>query len=171
MRNWNRSAVAIAVLLAMGGIALAGRPIILATGRRDPRIYAIDLEKAIDRGSNNMDAAILSRALVGKQRLDGQPLGDPANIVLSADGRTAYVVNHHGAVDNVEFLQHGGRGNIAVMQVSRMIRPDLDDTPQAVKVVYDSGWFGAVGLVLWGDKLIIAHAENNLTEDGGNRIT
>jgi DNA-binding beta-propeller fold protein YncE len=35
----------------------------------------------------------------------------------------------------------------------------------------DSGGFGALGIVLLPDVLVIANAENNLTEDGGNRIT
>jgi DNA-binding beta-propeller fold protein YncE len=35
----------------------------------------------------------------------------------------------------------------------------------------DSGGFGALGVVLLSDVLVIANAENHLTEDGGNRIT
>jgi DNA-binding beta-propeller fold protein YncE len=35
----------------------------------------------------------------------------------------------------------------------------------------DSGGFGALGVVLLSEMLVIANAENNLTEDGGNRIT
>ena len=35
----------------------------------------------------------------------------------------------------------------------------------------DSGGFGALGMVLLPEMLVIANAENHLTEDGGNRIT
>jgi hypothetical protein len=35
----------------------------------------------------------------------------------------------------------------------------------------DSGGFGALGIVLLPEVLVIANAENHLTEDGGNRIT
>ena len=35
----------------------------------------------------------------------------------------------------------------------------------------DSGGFGALGIVLLPEMLVIANAENHLTEDGGNRIT
>ena len=56
------------------------------------------------KSGNNTSNAIVSRSKVLPDRLDGTPLGDPANIVLSEDHRTAYVVNHLGAVNNAEFL-------------------------------------------------------------------
>ena len=46
-----------------------------------------------------------------------------------------------------------------------------DRTASALRRHLDSGAFGAVGVVLVADMLVIANAENNLTEDGGNRIT
>ena len=79
-------------------VALADETFILATGRRDPRIYAIDFNAALKLRNNNTSNAIVSRSKVLPDRLDGTPLGDPANIVLSEDRRTAYVVNHLGAV-------------------------------------------------------------------------
>src|SRR5262245_53205125 len=144
---------------------------ILATGRRDPRIYAIDLEEALKPKNNNTQNAIVSRSKVALDRLDGKPLGDPANIVVSEDRRRAYIVNHHGSIDNNEFLQHGGRGNISVMTIRKMIRRENDDTAQALVRHIDSGHFGSVGLVLLPDMFIIGNAESHLTEDGGNRIT
>ena len=75
--------------------ALAEETFILATGRRDPRIYAIDFNAALKSRSPSPNA-IVSRSKVLPDRLDGTPLGDPANIVLSEDNRTAYVINHHG---------------------------------------------------------------------------
>src|SRR2546430_12397858 len=97
------------LLLTAADIALANDVFILATGRRDPRIYAIDFNAALKRQNNNTPNAIVSRSKVHPDRLDGTAVGDPANIALSEDRRTAYVINHHGPVNNAEFLQHGGR--------------------------------------------------------------
>src|SRR6195256_4640612 len=153
-------------ILAAAEPALAADSFILATGRRDPRIYAIDFKAAV-----RTPTAIVSRSKVQVDRLDGTPLGDPANIVLSEDRRTAYVINHHGALNNAEFLQHGGRGSVAVMNVQKMLDPRLDNTDGALERSYDSGYFGAVGLVILPDVLLVSHSENWLTEDGSNRIS
>ncbi|PYO86799.1 MAG: hypothetical protein DMD58_15900 [Gemmatimonadetes bacterium] len=163
--------VAGVLLLYLAQEALAGNIFILATSRRDPRMYPIDLQKALRPENNNTPNAIVSRSKVALDRLDGRPLGDPANIVISEDGKTAYVVNHHGAVDNDEFLQHGGRGNIAVMNVRKMVKRQHDNTADALERHVDSGDFGSVGLVLLPGMFIIGNAESHLTEDGGNRIT
>ena len=163
--------VSSALLLCMVQEALADKTYILATGRRDPRMYAIDLKKAIRPENNNTPNAIVSRSKVALDSLDGRLLGDSANLAISEDGKTAYVVNHHGAIDNDEFLQHGGRGNIAVMNIRRMIDPRHDNTARALERHIDSGHFGAVGIVLLKDLFIIGNAESHLTEDGGNRIT
>lgn len=159
------------LLLCLAQEVLADNTFILATGRRDPRIYAIDLEQALKPKNNNTPNAIVSRSKVALDRLDGRPLGDPANIVVSEDRKTAYIVNHHGSIDNNEFLQHGGRGNISIMTIRKMIRRQNDDTAEALERHIDSGHFGSVGLVLLPDMFIIGNAESHLTEDGGNRIT
>src|SRR5256885_16344313 len=121
------------LLLAAADIALASDRFILATGRRDPRIYAIDFNAALKRQNNNTSNAIVSRSKVHPDRLDGTAVGDPANIVLSEDRRTAYVINHHGPVNNAEFLQHGGRGRASAMAARKMPRPELDHTHRAIK--------------------------------------
>ena len=163
--------IASGLLLCLAQDALADNTFILATGRRDPRMYAIDLEQALKPKNNNTSNAIVSRSKVALDRLDGRPLGDPANIVVSEDRKTAYIVNHHGSIDNNEFLQHGGRGNISVMTIRKMVRRQNDDTAEALERHIDSGHFGSVGLVLLPDMFIIGNAESHLTEDGGNRIT
>src|SRR4029077_979995 len=152
-------------------VALAGETFILATGRRDPRIYAIDFNAALKSRNNNTPNAIVSRSKVHRDRLDGTLVGDPANIVLSEDNRTAYVINHHGAVNNAEFLQHGGRGSVSVMDVKKMISARFDNTDRALDRNYDSGYFGAVGLLVLPKLLLVSHSENWLTEDGSNRIS
>src|SRR4051812_3117193 len=163
-----------ALLLSLVGSASAGddgRTFILATGRRDPRMYAIDLRKALRPENNGTPNAIVSRSKTALDRLDGRRLGDPANLAISEDRRTAFVVNHHGAINNDEFLQHGGRGGIALMDIRKMIDRRFDDTASALERHVDSGHFGAVGLALLPGLFIIGNAESHLTEDGGNRIT
>jgi DNA-binding beta-propeller fold protein YncE len=149
----------------------AAEKYILATGRRDPRIYAIDFNAALNPRNNNTPNAIVSRSKVLPDRLDGTPIGDPANIVLSDDKETAYVINHHGAVNNAEFLQHGGRASVSVMEVEKMINRRFDDSNRALEQSFDSGYFGAVGLLVLPGVLLVSHSENWLTEDGGNRIS
>ena len=169
-----RMTLVIAVLLAtVCGTheAVSQSTYILVTGRRLPYLYAISLDGAVAPANNNTPNAIVSRAKVALDRLDGQQLGDPANLIVSEDGGTVYVVNHHGAIDNAEFRQHGGRGKIAVLDVDDVVDPGNDKTANAVRRHLDSGGFGALGVLLLPDMLIVANAENHLTEDGGNRIT
>ena len=168
-----RTLVIAALLATVCGVhqAAGQSTYILATGRRLPYLYAISLDRAIAPANDHTPNAIVSRAKVALDRLDGQLLGDPANLVVSEDGGAVYVVNHHGAIDNVEFRQHGGRGMIAVLDVDDVLDPDNDKTANALRRHLDSGGFGALGVVLLPDMLIVGNAENHLTEDGGNRIT
>ncbi|SRR6266446_1080768 len=161
----------ITLALLAGDLALAKTPVILASGRRDPRIYAIDLDAALRPENNNTPNAIISRSLVSPRRLDGALLGDPANIVLSDDQTTAYVMNHHGSIVNAEFLQHGGRANISIMDVKKMLRPEFDNTDAAVFKIVDAGWFGGVGLIVLPDVIIASASEGWLGQDGSNRIS
>lgn len=156
-------------LLSAASSALC-KPYVLVTGRRDPRIYAIDLRAALRPENDGTAKAIVSRSLTSPAHLDGRLLGDPANIVLSPDQRTAFVMNHHGAVDNAVFLQHGGRASIAVMSVRKMIQRGLDNTDAALEQVFDGGWFGGVGLIVLPDLIVAGYSENWLSEDGSNRI-
>ena len=167
--RWLRFTALIAILL-FSDLAPAKQRFVLATGRRDPRIYAIDLDRALQPKNDNTPNAIVSRSLVNPRRLDGTRLGDPANIVLSEDGKTAFVMNHHGGVVNAEFLQHGGRASIAVMDVRKMVDRELDDTDAALEHNFDAGWFGGVGVLVIPGFIIAGYSEGWLTEDGSNRI-
>jgi DNA-binding beta-propeller fold protein YncE len=161
----------IVMALFLSDLAFAKTPVILASGRRDPRIYAIDLNAALKPENNNTPNAIISRSLVSPRRLDGALLGDPANIVLSDNQSTAYVMNHHGSIVNAEFLQHGGRANISVMDVKKMLRREFDNTDAAVLKIVDAGWFGGVGLIVLPDVIIASASEGWLGQDGSNRIS
>jgi DNA-binding beta-propeller fold protein YncE len=143
---------------------------ILAAGRRLPYLYAVSLDAALNPANNGTATAIVSRSKVAADGLDGRPLGDPANLAVSEDGRTLYVVNHHGAVDNATFRQHGGRGQIAELGIDDVLSASHDLTTNAVRRHMDTGGFGALGIVVLPDTLVVANAENHLTEDGGNRI-
>ena len=56
----------VAFALLAGDFALAKTPFVLASGRRDPRIYAIDLNAALKPENNNTPNAIISRSLVAR---------------------------------------------------------------------------------------------------------
>jgi DNA-binding beta-propeller fold protein YncE len=167
------SLLGLCVLAVTADAAFAAGPYAFVTGRRDPRIYAIDISAALKPANNNTANAIISRNWVGPKRLDGMLLGDPANIVLSQDGKLAYVMNHHGQVSNSEFLQHGGRASVSVMDVQKMLQKASDNSDKAVVKVMDGGWFGGVGLLPLNkpDLLFTSASEGWLTEDGSNRIT
>src|SRR5215471_7845796 len=115
-------------LFVVPDVSVVAKPYALVTGRRDPRIYTIDLATALQPQNNNTSNAIISRTLVNPIRYDGKLLGDPANIVVSEDQKTAYVMNHHGAIVNAEFLQHGGRGNISELDVAKMLKQENDNS-------------------------------------------
>src|SRR5205807_261959 len=172
----DRSKVAAVVIVLYGAIGIVEfrSEHLLYVHDRDAAAPAVLQELGVVHGAVMVDhvgrPTILAEHDV-RRILDGTLVGDPANIVLSEDRRTAYVINHHGPVNNAEFLQHGGRGSVSVMDVKKMLRPEFDDTDRAVEQNYDSGYFGAVGLLVLPELLLVSHSENWLTEDGSNRIS
>jgi DNA-binding beta-propeller fold protein YncE len=173
---WSLTCLTLTVTTLLGAVtvaqeAVSQRRYIVATGRRLPYVYVISLDAALNPANDRTSKAIVGRSKVATEALDGRLLGDPANLVVSEDSRTVYVVNHHGAIDNAAFRQHGGRGQIAVLDVDDLLSPGNDGTAKALRRHMDSGGFGALGIVLLPEMLVIANAENHLTEDGGNRIT
>lgn len=170
MRKSSLCIAALGATILVSSVVDADDVFILATGRRDPRIYAIDLREALRPANNNTSNAIVSRSLVNPRRLDGTLLGDPANLVLSDDQRTAFVMNHHGGVTNSEFLQHGGRASIAVMNVRKMLDRQFDDTDAALEHNFDAGWFGGVGILVTPRLIVAGYSEGWLSEDGSNRV-
>ena len=59
----------------------------------------------------------------------------------------------------------------SLLDVDDLLVPQNDGTAKALRRHMDSGGFGALGIVLLPEMLVMANAENHLTEDGGNRIT
>jgi len=58
------SLLSLCLLAAATDAALAAGPYAFVTGRRDPRIYAIDLSAALKPANNNTANAVISRNLV-----------------------------------------------------------------------------------------------------------
>ena len=60
--NWGirMQVVAAVLLLLCADVALAAKTYVLVTGRRDPRIYAIDLDAAVKPENNNSANAIVA---------------------------------------------------------------------------------------------------------------
>lgn len=164
-------------LTTLAGWAVEAQPAaersryILALGRRLPYVYAVSFEAALNPSNDRTAKAIVSRAKVAADALDGRLLGDPANLAVSEDRRTLFVVNHHGAINNAQFRQHGGRGQIAELDIAALLAPGIDGMAHALRRHMDTGGFGALGIVVLPEVLVVANAESHLTEDGGNRIT
>jgi hypothetical protein len=139
-----RTALTLAVTTLLGAATAAQETVghsryILATGRRLPYLYVISLDAALDPANDRTSKAIVGRSKVAADGLDGRLLGDPANLIVSEDSRTVYVVNHHGAIDNAAFRQHGGRGQIAVLDMDDLLSPRNDGTANALRQHMDSG--------------------------------
>lgn len=168
--KFNRMPSLCLIALLVGSQAMA-KPYIFAAGRRIPLVYAIDFNAALRSENNGTPNAIRSRAQVNERRLDGTLMGDPANLIVSPDGKSVYVMNHHGvATTNIEYLQHGGRGAVSVLDAHKAVRRSNDLTAHALVRVFDAGWFGGVGIVQHGDRLVTSFSEGWLSEDGSNRI-
>jgi hypothetical protein len=68
--TWSEAARCGAIALAlMAAEAAFAKSHILVAGRRDPRVYAINLEAALRPENNNTPNAIVSRSLVSPRRV------------------------------------------------------------------------------------------------------
>jgi len=156
--------------LAAADLALADDTFILATGRRDPRIYAIDLRAALKRHNNNTPNAIVSRSKVHPDRLDGTPVGDPRHRpergsphgIRDQPSRTGEQrgvpparrarkrLGHEREADARSGIgQYRSRSRAQLRQ--RLLRGGRSPGPSEL--------------------LLVSHSENWLTEDGSNRIS
>ncbi|SFA82463.1 hypothetical protein SAMN03159496_00590 [Rhizobium sp. NFR07] len=150
----------------------------LASGRWDNIVLVIDLEKAIDPANDGTSKAVVNRLRVTpdivvngeKQIASGQPI----IVTIAPDYRTAYISNHSGATaaaDTAKF-QHGHRGSVTVVDLTKALDEEADETLHAVKGWIDSEGYGATGFTILpgGTHAALAHAEAQGLEDGGRHI-
>jgi DNA-binding beta-propeller fold protein YncE len=159
---------------------VASGPYLFVSGRWDNVITVIDVPAALGHGSRGTSAAIVSRVRVtpdidtggsGKAQASGQPV----NVVIAADRRLAYVVNHSGRATPAAAaaFQHGHPGLIAVLDVAKALDPSNAGTTRAVEDFIETGTAGPVGIAFTPDQrhLVVSSAEAEGHEDGGRQIT
>jgi DNA-binding beta-propeller fold protein YncE len=152
---------------------------LLVSGRWDNTVLAIDLARAMDPTNDGTANAIVNRVRVtpdidhgGGQRR--QASGQLVNVVLSPDGRTAYVVSHSGPASNAgaQANQHGHPGLVTVLNVARALDPAHAGTLGAVETMISTGGHGPVGFAITPDgrHALVSNSEGDGTEDGGRTI-
>ncbi len=156
----------------MGG---AG-PYLFVSGRWDNVVSIVDVPMAMQPGNNGTAAAIVSRVRVTPDiDADTPASGQPVNLVIAADRRRAYVVNHSGRATPAAAaaFQHGHPGLIAVLDVAKALEPSNSGTTKAIEDFIETGTAGPVGIALTPDQthLVVSSAEAGGREDGGRQIT
>jgi DNA-binding beta-propeller fold protein YncE len=152
------------------------------SGRWDNVVSVVDVPTALQAGCDGTSAAIISRVRVTPDIVTpetggaGTPAsGQPVNIVIAADRRLAYVVNHSGraAPAAAAAFQHGHPGLIAVLNVAKALDPANSGTTNAIEDFIETGTAGPVGIALTPDQrhLVVSSAEAEGHEDGGRHIT
>jgi DNA-binding beta-propeller fold protein YncE len=179
MNAWLMTGVLACAVLPM---AQAKGPFVLASGRWDNTVVVIDLEKAMDPANDGTPNAIINRVRVtpdidakGSGAKDTPASGQPVNVVLSPDGRSAYIVNHSGSATPAaaDAFQHGHAGTVTVLNVAKALDPANNMTLNAVDAIIPTGNFGPVGLAVTPDgrHALVSGSESDGDEDGGRVIT
>jgi len=182
-RAWARPAsvtVLFAVLLSEA--ASAAGPFALVAGRRDPRVVVVDIEKAVQLGNTGGTGAVVSRVRTtrdvdtnGDGSADAPAAGLPSNVVVSENGKVAFVVNHGGnatpAAANT--FQHGHIGTVAVLDVRKALDPANNNTTNAIDALISTGFWGPVGVAATNDgkHILVSNSEGNDKEDGAREIS
>lgn len=157
-------------------------PYVLVSGRWDNVVSVVDLEAALDPANHGTSAAIIARPRVtpdidaaGTGRIDTPASGQPVSLVVDEEGRFAYVVNHSGRVTPAEAaaFQHGHPGTITVLDIAKALDPARARTTEAIARIIPTGTAGPVGIAWAPDRrsLVVASAEADGCEDGGNQIS
>jgi DNA-binding beta-propeller fold protein YncE len=157
----------------------ATSPYLFVSGRWDNVVSVVDVATALRSGSGGTPAAIVSRVRVTPDiEIDGghEPAsGQPVNLVIAADRRRAYVVNHSGSATPAAAaaFQHGHPGLICVLDVAKALDPANNGTTNAIEDFIETGTAGPVGIALTPDQrhLVVSSAEAEGREDGGRQIT
>ncbi|WP_142664391.1 YncE family protein [Paracoccus laeviglucosivorans] len=150
----------------------------LASGRWDNVVLVIDLEKAIDPANDGTPNAVVNRLRVTPDiQVDGQTQiasGQPIIVTIAPDHQRAYISNHSGQTPaaEAEEFQHGHAGSVTVVDLTKALDPEANETLHAVQGWIDSQGFGATGFALLpgGTHAALAHAEAEGFEDGGHHI-
>ncbi|HEX2726937.1 MAG TPA: beta-propeller fold lactonase family protein [Beijerinckiaceae bacterium] len=154
-------------------------PFVFVSGRWDNVVSIVDVAAAMQPANNATPAAIVNQVRVTPD-IDSAGVvetasGQPVNLVIAADGRHAYVVNHSGRVTPAAAaaFQHGHPGTITVLDVAKALDPASRGTTNAIVDIIDTGTAGPVGIALTPDQkhLVVSSAEAAGSEDGVDRIT
>jgi DNA-binding beta-propeller fold protein YncE len=152
----------------------ADGPYALVAGRRDSNITAVDIGRALDPANDGTPNAIVGEAKTAPDE-GGEPRGDPANVMVSPDGRIAIAVNHAGNADQeaIADFHHGWPATLAVLDVDKALDPANTFTTNALLDNFPTGAFGAVGIVMTADgkRLIVSHSESDMKETGGRELS
>ena len=135
-------------------------PYLFVSGRWDNVVSVVDVAAALKAGPGGSPAAIVSRPRVtpdidgGTGRAGTPASGQPVNLVIAADRRLAYVVNHSGRAtpEAAAAFQHGHPGLIAVLDVAKALDPANSGTTNALVDLIETGTAGPVGLALTPDR-------------------
>ena len=157
-------------------------PFLFVSGRWDNVVSIVDLTRALDPANNGTPAAIISRVRVtpdidadGDGVADTPASGQPVSLIVAADRRFAYVVNHSGRATPAAAaaFQHGHPGTVTVLNVAKALDPAHSGTTNAMEDIIDTGTAGPVGIAFTPDQshLVVSSAEAEGYEDGGRQIT
>jgi DNA-binding beta-propeller fold protein YncE len=151
-------------------------PFLFVSGRWDNVVSVVDVPAALEPANNGTPAAIVSRVRVTPDIDPGTPAsGQPVSLVIAADRRLAYVVNHSGRATPAAAaaFQHGHPGTITVLDIAKALDPAHSGTTKAIEDIIETGTAGPVGIALTPDQrhLVVASAEAEGHEDGGRLIT
>ena len=139
-------------------------PYLFVSGRWDNVVSVVDVAAALKAGPGGSPAAIVSRPRVtpdidgGTGRAGTPASGQPVNLVIAADRRFAYVVNHSGRATPAAAaaFQHGHPGLIAVLDVAKALDPANNGTTNAIVDLIETGTAGPVGIALTPDGQVSA---------------
>jgi DNA-binding beta-propeller fold protein YncE len=171
-----------AAIAAASARAHAAGEKLLVSGRWDNTVLVIDLDQAMVPANDGTNRAIINRVRVtpdidakGTGKADTPASGQPVNVVLSPDGRKAYVVNHSGTATEAAAAanQHGHAGTVTVLDVAKALNPATNGTLGAVDAIIPTGGFGPVGIAVTPDgrHAFVSSAEGDGTEDGGYEVS
>ncbi len=155
---------------------------LIVSGRWDDNVAIVDIDRALEPGSDGSARAVLSRPRVtpdldldGDGQADARASGQPVAVAVDPSGRFAYVVCHSGDATPAAAaaFQHGHPGLVTVLDIAAASDPAHDDTLDAVVDFVPTGRTGPVGCAFTpaGSRLLVNCGEAAGSEDGGDEVT